>query len=342
MLAAFCSRPGAFELREVPRPQIHAGQVLVRVRSCGICGSDLHMFTGSVPPAPVCPGHEISGEVVEVAPDVGTVRGGELVAVEPVVTCRECAYCQTGDYQLCSRWTLLGMMADGGFAEYVRIPAYAVFRLPASVDVEVGALAEPLAVCVHALRLANARLGDRVLVLGAGTIGLLCIAAAKAAGATDIWVTARHPHQKDAARRLGANRVFAGRDDNDDLSAAAAECPPDVVIETVGGRAPTIDQGVGLVRPAGTVAVLGVFTGAATINPMLLMAKEVRLVGSNTYGRPGPRADFDVALDLLAADPERFRFLITHRVPLTAITAGFETAADKRSGSIKVAIRPAG
>jgi len=341
MLAAFCDRPGAFALREVPRPEMQSGQVIVRVRSCGICGSDLHVFSGDLPPAPVCPGHEISGEVVDVAPDVRGVCAGERVAVEPLVTCRRCAYCQTGDYQLCARFKLLGMMVDGGFAEYVRIPAYAAFRLPAAVDFEVGALAEPLAVGVHALRLARMRLGDRVLVLGAGTIGLLCVAAAQAAGASDIWITARHPHQQDAARLLGATHIFGGWDGDAGLSAASSECPPDIVIETVGGQASTIDQALSLVRPAGTVAVLGVFTGMATVNPMLLMAREIRLIGSNTYGRSGPRADFDVALDMLAGDPERFRRLITHRVPLTGITAGFETAADKRSHSIKVAVRPA-
>src|SRR5512143_2376264 len=130
MLAAFFDGPGAFELREVPRPEVQPGQVIVKVQSCGICGSDLHMFTGGFPPAPVCPGHEISGEVVDLAPDVRTVRAGERVAVEPLVTCRRCAYCQTGDYQLCAHFKLLGMMVDGGFAEYVRIPAYAAFRLP--------------------------------------------------------------------------------------------------------------------------------------------------------------------------------------------------------------------
>jgi 2-desacetyl-2-hydroxyethyl bacteriochlorophyllide A dehydrogenase len=340
MLAAFWRGPGALELRRVPRPKVEPGQVLVQVRSCGICGSDLHVFTGGLPPAAVCPGHEISGEVVEVAADVREVHAGERVAIEPLVTCRTCAYCRTGDYQLCTRFQLLGMMVNGGFAEYVRIPSYAAFRLPATVDLEVGALTEPLAVGVHALRLARMRLGDRVLVLGAGTIGLLCVAAAKAAGASQIWVTARHVHQQEVARTLGASRVFGGHDGDAQLSVAATECPPDIVIETVGGRAATIDAAVGLVRPAGTVAVLGVFTGMAKMNPTLLMSKEVRLIGSVTYGRPGPRADFDVALDMLAADPEHFRRLITHRVPLTAITSGFETAADKRSQSIKVAVRP--
>jgi L-iditol 2-dehydrogenase len=340
MKAAFCTQPGQFELRDVERPKPAANDAVVRVRSCGICGSDLHFFGGGFPPPPVCPGHEISGEVIEVGEGAGALRAGDRVAVEPLVVCRECSYCRTGDYQLCTQFRLLGTMLDGGFAEYIRMPAYALFPLPAAVDYEVGALTEPLAVTVHAVRLADVRLGDRVLVLGAGTIGLLSVAAAKAAGAFEVWITARHPHQAAAAAALGATHVFAGREGAGELSAAAQQHPVDVVIETVGGAAGTLNEAVHHIRPGGTIAVLGVFTTMSTFNVFSTVVKEVRLVGSLTYGRPGPRADFDVALQLLAAQPERFRQLITHRFSLSEIGRGFAVASDKGSGSIKVAIRP--
>ena len=230
-------------------------------------------------------------------------------------------------------------MLDGGFAQYVRIPTYAAYRLPASLDYEVGSLTEPLAVTVHAVRLAQVGLGDRVLVLGGGTIGLLSVAAARAAGASDVWITARHPQQRTAAEALGANRVFTGSDVSSELTAEATDNPPDVVIETVGGNADTINEAVHLVRAGGTVAVLGVFTINPTFSALSLMVKEVRLIGSLTYGRPGWRSDFEVALQLLAAAPQRYQQLITHRFPLRDITRGFETALDKRLGSIKVTIQ---
>jgi 2-desacetyl-2-hydroxyethyl bacteriochlorophyllide A dehydrogenase len=340
MHAAFCNEPGQLELREVDRPTAANGHVVVKVRSCGICGSDLHFFHGRFPPPPVCPGHEISGEVTDVGANAGDLRPGDRVAVEPLVVCRECAYCRTGDYQLCGDFRLIGTMLDGGFAQYLRVPAYALFHLPAGVDYEVGALTEPLAVAVHAARLANVRLGDRVLVLGAGTIGLLSVAAARAAGASEVWVTARRPQQYAAAEALGAARIFTGPDADTAVSGAAHAQPVDVVIETVGGTADTINDAIHLVRPAGTVAVLGVFTTMPTCDALSLVVKEVRLVGSLTYGRPGPRADFDVALQLLADQPDRFRRLITHRFPLTEINRGFAIAADKETGSIKVAIQP--
>jgi threonine dehydrogenase-like Zn-dependent dehydrogenase len=338
MRAAYCTEPGRFEMRELEQPVAAPGEAIIKVRSCGICGSDLHFFQGALPPPSVCPGHEISGEVVDVG-DGARVRCGDRVAVEPLVVCRECPYCRTGDYQLCERYRVLGMMLDGGFAEYLRMPSYALFALPANVDFEVGALAEPLSVAVHAVRLANVRLGDRVAVLGAGSIGLLSVAAARAAGAADVWITARHPQQRAAAESLGATRVV-GTGASGDVSDLARQHPVDVVIETVGGTADTINEALLLVRPGGWIAALGLFTVMPPLNALLLTAKEVRIVGSQTYGRSGARADFDVALQLLSAEPERFRRIITHRFPLSEITRGFEAAADKRSGSIKVAIRP--
>ncbi len=340
MQAAFCTQPGQFELREAEPPKPSTAHAVVKVRSCGICGSDLHFFYGTFPPPPVCPGHEISGEVVEVGEGVGPLQPGDRVAVEPLVVCRECSYCRTGNYQLCTQYRLVGAMLDGGFAEYIRMPAYALFPLPAAVDYEVGALTEPLAVTVHAVRLGHVHLGDRVVVLGAGTIGLLSVAAARAAGAGDVWITARHAHQAAAATTFGATRVFEGYDVTSELFAAAHQHPVDVVIETVGGDADTLNDAVHVIRPGGTIVVLGLFTTMPVFNAFSALIKEVRLLGSQTYGRHGPRADFDVALQLLADQPERFRRLITHRFPLKDIARGFEVAGDKRSGSIKVAIRP--
>lgn len=339
MKAAFFGPPGALELRDVPQPTPGPTEAVIQVRNCGICGSDLHALHSNMS-LPVCPGHEVSGEVVAIGSAPTHVRPGDRVAVEPCPGCRECWCCRSGHYQLCRNFRSLGMTDDGGFAQYVRVPLHALYPLPAGVDCELGALAEPLAVAVHAARIANVRAGDRVVVLGAGSIGLLAAAAAAAAGAGEVWVTARHPHQRDAAADLGAARVFTGPDASAALRDAAARDWVDTAIETVGGTADTIDEAIEIVRPAGSVVVVGVFTSKPSFNALTLMMKEARMIGSMTYNRPGPRADFDIALQLLAAQPERFRRLITHRFPLEQITHGFETAANKHSGSIKVTIRP--
>jgi L-iditol 2-dehydrogenase len=332
--------PRKTELREIPDPKPASGEVVVRVHNCGICGSDLHFFSGQFPPPPVCPGHEIAGEVAEVGPGVGNVRAGDLVVVEPLVTCRQCNFCLSGNYQLCPELRVLGNMVHGGFADYVRVPASAVFPLPAKLDMAVAALTEPLAVAVHGLRLAPVCAGDRVAVLGAGTIGLMSVAAARASGASEVWVTARYAHQAEAARRLGATRVFTGSAAYVELAEAGSQRPPDVVVETVGGQADTLEQALPLVRRGGTVVVLGLFTSMPALNGILLVIKEIRIVGSMTYGRTIAGADFERALDILSQRAQDFASIVTHRYPLEQIQAAFSTAADKHSGAIKVSVSP--
>lgn len=338
MRAAYCTGVGTLEVRERAVPETSTGEVLVRVHGCGVCGSDLHYYHGGFPPPTVCPGHEIAG-VVEAAPQSCGLRAGQAVAVEPLIVCGTCPYCRTGNYQVCPTFCVIGNAVDGGFADYVRVPATSVFPLPDNVDPDVGTLAEPLAVAVHALRLARLEPADRVLVLGGGTIGLMAVAAARASGAADVWVSARYEQQERAALEMGATRVFRGPDADRQLRSACRDESVDVVVETVGGTADTINDALHLVRRRGQVIVLGVFTATTAIDATTMVVKEVAVRGSMTYGRSGSRADFERALTLLAERPDRFRFLITHRFSLNEIHRAFATAADKRSGAIKVQVR---
>lgn len=340
MRAAFCRRPGALVLEDVPAPTPAAGEVVVRVRSCGVCGSDLHWYGGHAPLPAVCPGHEIAGEVAAVGAGVTALREGDAVAVEGIAGCGECAYCLAGAAQRCPRIGVVGVHRAGGFADLVAAPARHCFRVPDALPWPTAALTEPLAVAVHGIRLAGLAIGERVLVLGGGTIGLLAVVAARAGGAGEILVSARRPQQKAAALALGATRVL---DDADAaaLRAAAKEAPIDCVVETVGGAADTLDTATTAVRPGGTVVVLGVFTTPPAVPAFRLVVKEVRLLGSFVYGRAGGRADFEVALDILARDGARIvDTLVTHRFALDDVDRAFATAADKASGSIKVSVAP--
>ena len=325
-------------MRDVTRPEPGSGEVVVKVHNCGVCGSDLHYYHGGLPVPGVCPGHEISGEVADVGSGVTGVRAGDRVAVEPLITCGSCAACRRGDYQLCVQLQILGTHADGGFAEYLRVPSYSVFTVPPDLDWPVAALTEPTAVCVHAVRLAGVQLGDRVLVLGAGTIGLLSALAARAAGASEVLITARHPHQRELAQYLGA-RAFA-ESQADELTSYAFEHPVDAVVETVGGTADTLNQAMMYVRPGGTISVLGVFTEAVSFRALFLVLKEPRIIGSLTYGRTGCRADFDVAIEVLRQHRHEVAPMITHQFPLADISAAFHTASDKTQRSVKVSITP--
>ncbi len=336
MTAVFCSGKQRIELRETEVPQPGAGEVLVRVRACGVCGTDLHSYNGVFPAMPtISPGHEFAGEVAGTGDGVTGFAPGQRVAVEPLRYCRECAYCRAGQYQLCPQRVLLGTFAPGGLSQFVSVPAYALYPLPDALDFGLGALVEPLAVAVHGLHIVDLRMGERVLVLGSGAIGLLSILAARHAGASEVIATYRHEHQGQAALAAGAGRAVPASE-----TGGLDKEGIDVVVETVGGTAPTLAQALGIVRPGGRVCVLGLFTQPAQINALGLMLKETRVTGGITYCRPGPRSDFDVAMGILQSQPVRARALITHRFPLVEAAEAFRTAADKSSGSIKVQVAP--
>jgi 2-desacetyl-2-hydroxyethyl bacteriochlorophyllide A dehydrogenase len=342
MRAAVVAGPKQFEIvrEEVREPA--PGRVLVRVRNCGICGSDLHFYKGEFPTPPrLRMGHEISGEVAALGEGVTHVSIGQPVAIEPVEVCRACNYCFTGREQLCPERKFLGTMLPGAFAEYIDIPAYIVHPLPDGVDFEAGALVEPLAVTVHGLRQVGLEFGERVAVLGSGTIGLMAIVAARALGASEVFATARYPHQAEMARALGATHVAAANENAvGELMGAFGGRTPDVVVETVGGVADTVNEAIVLARSGGRVSILGIFSQAPQVNVTLAVLKEVALIGGITYGHVGGRSDFGVALEIASRYKDDMRKVITHRVKLDDIAQGFATAADKASKSIKVTVEP--
>jgi 2-desacetyl-2-hydroxyethyl bacteriochlorophyllide A dehydrogenase len=341
MQAAVFKGDRSLEVRAVERPSPGPGNVLIRVRHCGICGSDLHFYKGELPSPPgLRMGHEFSGEIAEVGQGVDGLRPGDQVCVEPLIVCGECEHCRSGNYQLCLTRRLLGAGGvDGAFAEYVEVPAYSVYRLPQGMDAEVGSLIEPLAVAVHGLRLAELSMGERVVVLGAGTIGQMALLAAQAFGASDTTVVALHQHQAEAARALGASRAVEASDEAlAQLAQNLSESPPDVVVEAVGGEADTLVRAASLVRPGGRVCLLGLFVRPVPWNPLGFLLKEGRLVAGMTYGRGEARSDFELALEIAARRPDDLRRLITHRLPLSRVGEAFETAADKSTGSIKVTV----
>ncbi len=340
MKAAVLVGPRQVEVREMADPAPGPGEVVVKVMACGICGTDLHAYRGELPlAAGLPPGHELAGEVVAVGEGVEGVAPGQRVAVEPLKVCRRCPYCERGELQLCPSRVLLGTFLPGGMAQLVAVPAYSIYPLPEGMDYSLAALAEPLAVAVHGLHLAGLGMGERVLVLGSGSIGLMVVLAAAAAGA-HVVATYRHRQQGEAALWAGAQEVYKAEEDLGHLRARAQKEPFDVVVEAVGGRAETLQLALEMARPGGRVAVLGLFTAAVPLSALLLMLKEVRVVGAITYCRRHLRTDFAVALGLLARHGERARALVSHRFPLAEAAQAFATAQDKATGALKVQVLP--
>jgi len=282
---------------DVPAPAGHG--VLVRIASAGICGSDLHMVDSMRLRATL--GHEFAGFL----PD------GRLVAVEPLAACRVCGPC-----------------SDGGMAEACLVPEATIVPLAAGVAPADASLVEPLAVAVHAVRLAGPLRDAEVAVVGGGSIGLCLVPALQAAGATHVDVVARHEHQRAATARLGA------------ASAEPEASRWDLVFDAV-GTAESLAQCVDMVRPAGRVVLVGVYwDGTVPMPGMAVCFKEVRLLPSMMYGSDGVVRDFDLAARLLADRPELGPTLITHRFPLDAAAEAFACARDRSAGAIKVVLQP--
>jgi L-iditol 2-dehydrogenase len=333
MLAAYFTGKEEVSVRQADTPAPGPGQVLVRVRACGICGTDLHFYHGELPALPdFSPGHEFAGEIAALGEGVRGFAEGERVAAEPIIRCGRCSYCLIGQYHLCPKRVLIGAFHQGALAEYITVPAYTLYRLPDELDFALGAFVEPMAVAVHGVHLAQVGPAQRVLVLGAGAIGLTSILAAKAAGAGEVIATCRYDHQGEAAKEMGADRILSP----DDVAGLQSESI-DAVIQTVGGD--TIEQALHVVRLGGWVSVLALMPAPVSLNALSLMRKEVRIVGGITYCRPGHRSDFDVAIGILKANPDRARRLITHTYPLAEAADAFAAAHDKSTKSLKVQVQ---
>jgi threonine dehydrogenase-like Zn-dependent dehydrogenase len=308
------------------------GWVRVRVEACGICGSDLHFWHGHLRrPMGTSPGHEMAGTVVDGPPGLPDVR----YAVSPNVTCGRCISCRTGRPNLCGRaGPGLGLGVDGGLAELVDAPLENLAPIPDGVDAVTASLTEPLAVTVRGVGLGRVEPDSKVLVLGAGAIGL-CAALVARDRAGEVAITARYPHQRAAAEAIGVTVL-----DEDDAVTWGREHRPEVVIESVGGTADTLTDAVRVVGRGGRVVVLGTFSEPRLVDLQRLMMKEGSIVGSFCYGSGDRATEFATAASLTRRWQEELSSLTTHQRPLTEVANAFALADDKRSGAIKVTLTP--
>lgn len=309
MRAVRCTE-GVAGIVEVPPTE--GDGIRIRVASVGICGSDLHLEQWNLPSTL---GHEMAGFL----PD------GTAVAVEPMAPCGSCPECESGAYNLCQLGPsmLIGTGRDGGMADECLVPPSAIVPLAGGVPVGDACLVEPLAVAVHGIRRGQVGPGDRVAVVGGGSIGQLSLAAAQAVGAT-VDLEARHDHQRAVAEELGAGEVTDRYD---------------VVVESAGTESALL-RSVELCRPGGRVVLLGTYWDTATLPGLQIGMTEIDLIPASMYARAGSVRDVDVAAQLLADRPKLARLIITHRFPLDAVREAFAAARDRSSGAIKVVLEP--
>jgi threonine dehydrogenase-like Zn-dependent dehydrogenase len=327
---------------DLKMPARFPGSAVVRVRRTGICGSDLHMNNERKERQKVPSGHEVAGEIVELPAGPGSLKVGDRVAIETIGegrACLSCWYCRMGQYRHC-----MARVDDtgGGFAEYMTRRPAGLHRLADGMDWADGALVEPLAVSVHAVRWGGMRPGETVAVVGAATIGLAAILAARHLGAGRIIASARYRQQADAARRMGADEVVGSEPGElEDAARAATDGRgADVVFETIGGTTmATLEQSVAAVRPQGRIVVIGGFRNPMPFDFLSPMLKEASFLLASCYGIVDGRHDYEVAVDLLASGKSPFRDIVTHTFPLDRIGEAFAAAYDKTSGSLKVHVQ---
>lgn len=312
-MKAVRSGNGAVSVVDLDEPP-GVGEVL-EMHATSICASDLsYVRFGSTNVL----GHELAGRRSD----------GKPVVVEAIYGCLQCEQCRRGAYNLCPTHAerALGIFADGGMAERFRAPPERLVDVPPGLDLRDACLVEPTSVSWHALRLADTGPGRRVAVVGAGALGLLAVAGARKMGAAEVALEARHPHQREAGERLGADVGGNGQ-------------TYDVVVEAAGSQESLARCGQ-LVAPGGTIVVLGVHFGPVQLDWLPLFNKEARVIPSLGYCAHDGVREMEEAAAMLAEDPEIARILITHRFPLEEAEEAFRVAADRGSGAIRVVLEP--
>lgn len=322
------------ESRETPDPG--PNDIVIDVKACGVCGTDMHILDGEFPATHgIALGHEYAGVVREVGKAVNAFKSGDHVAVDPNIACGHCSACQRGDVHLCDRLEALGVTRDGGFAECSLLPAAQAYRVPPQLSFDACALAEPLSCCLHGLDLAHIRAGDRVMIIGAGSIGLLMIQLVRNSGAATVAVAEPIEAKRKLALEIGADRALdPGRQE---LLAELRDVAPtgfDVVLECVGHPA-TVAQTLRLARRGGTIVWFGVNPPGATVpvEPYLVYRNELTIraafVNPHTFGR---------AVALLAEGRIVTAPLISHRFDLASVAEGIATM--KAGRAIKALVLP--
>jgi threonine dehydrogenase-like Zn-dependent dehydrogenase len=285
---------------------------VLEVAAAGICGSDLSMLDWNLP---VTLGHEFAGTL-----------DGRAYCVEPTVRCGECEQCRAGSPQRCrgpGPHGILGVGFDGGMAERAAVPPECLVALPPGLPLADASLVEPLAVSWHGLSRAAAVPGERVLVVGGGAVGLTAVAAARAMG-LEVDLEARHDHQREAGRRLGAGSP-RGR--------------YEVSVEAAGTDS-ALAACVRMSAPGGRIALVGVAHDDRRVPSVPFVMKELSMIGCNCYGDGAGGHEFARAAEVLAADPEIAATIITHRFALDEAAEAFRVAGDRASGAIKVVLEP--
>lgn len=329
MNAAVITEPRKLELQEVDAQALGPGDVKVEIHSSGICGTDVHIYGGDyIGSYPIIPGHEFAGVVVETGSAVTRIKRGDHVAVEPNIACDNCEACLNNRQNFCANWQGVGVTRPGGMAEYAVVPEKAAFDI-GTMSFEVGGFVEPLSCVLHGVERTGFSLGDRVLIVGAGPIGILLAKTIAVQGASDITQVDRNAERLALAGENGAQRTFASLEE-------LGEERFDVVVDATGVPG-VMAQAIDYARYGGTILLFGVppQDGVLSINAFPIFRKGLRILSSFTSVRNSIQAVRLLASGRIDVEP-----LISHRMPLSQLEHGIELMETGRDGVMKVHIQP--
>ena len=326
-----------FTVSEMPTPHAGPGELALRNKICGVCGTDVHIYHGEPGSAAVTPpvvlGHEYSAEVVEVGEGVTGFSVGDHVTVDPNIYCGHCTYCQNGKKQLCESMEAIGVTRDGGFAEYSLIPASQAFRLEPSVPWECAAMAEPLACCLHGIDLAGIKAGQKVCVVGGGAIGLIMVQLAKLSGASKIVLSEPNEKRRQASLQLGADIAIDPTQPSwEESFCQAMGGHADVVIECV-GNVPAVKSAFQFAGKGGTILLFSVPKVDAAFDLPLFDVYKKELTIKGSFVNPDTHAR---AVALINSGKINFAPIITHHFTLDQLPEAI--AMQMSSESIKVVV----
>lgn len=340
---AFMDKIDHFVINEIPVPEITPDQVLIRVEYVGICGSDVHYFhdgrcgTFVVGEEPFMLGHECAGTIVEVGSEVKNLVAGDRVCVEPGITCGKCEHCKSGEYNLCPDVKFLATPPIQGCNErYLAFPAELCYKLPDNMSTRVGALIEPLSTCMYSARLSEVTVGDTVVILGAGCIGLLIMMCCKARGASKVIICDLENIRLEKAKELGADYTINSREA--DVLAEVERLTngrgADIVIEAAGNKI-TIAQTPFLVRQGGLILLVGMSAEEEiTYNFGQIMAKEARIKSQFRFVNTFPTAIAAVESGLIPLEK-----IVTHEFSFNDIQKAYETYIYDKSNVVKALVK---
>jgi len=338
MWVARLLEPRKIKLEENAKPEPGKNEAIISVTMCGICGSDAnaYLYRANFATYPVVQGHEFVGVIEKIGSNVEKLKEGDKITVNPALSCRKCSFCGEGKYNICTNLKFLGDQLDGAFAEYIKVPVDRIIPLSSDMTFVQSALIEPTAMAVHAVNRANVKLGTKVVVIGAGPIGLLICQMAMVLGASEMIVADKRESQINLAKSLGAKHVVNVSEAHlkEKVNEITGGEGVDLVFECAGAKE-SIAEALRIVKNGGDVVMVSLPAKDLTLPIVQISLKEVNLVGVGVY----LQREIITAINLIRKRKIKVEPLVTHIFDLREIRQAFELAASRKEGVCKVIIK---